>query len=112
MSDSVPLEIDVRAVAKLRSDGDDFLLLDVRQPDEYETARIDGSMLLPMGELGERIGELEEHKDRHIVVHCHHGGRSLHVTQALRQAGYTNVQNMAGGIDAWSLEIDDSVPRY
>ena len=90
----------------------DFLLLDVREPSEYETAKISGSLLIPMGELGERISELEEHRDRLIIVHCHHGGRSMQVTQALRNHGFEKVQNMAGGIDQWSQQIDQGVPRY
>lgn len=110
--DDLPIEISVTEVARLREGDDEFLLLDVRNPDEYETARIEGSRLLPMGELQSRLSELEPHRDLHIVVHCHHGGRSLRVTQALRSAGFTKVQNMTGGIEEWSNQIDDSVPRY
>lgn len=112
MTDPYPIEIDVRAVKALREANEPFLLLDVRNPDEYETARIEGSQLIPMGELGDRLDELDAHKDGRIVVHCHHGGRSMQVTQALRSRGYDSVQNMAGGIDLWSQEIDASVPRY
>ena len=112
MSNDYPLETDVQTLKQLRDDKADFLLLDVRQESEYETAKIDGSVLLPMGELRERIGEIEEHKERHIIVHCHHGGRSLRVTHALREAGFDKVQNLAGGIDQWSLDIDQDVPRY
>lgn len=112
MPNDYPIETDVQTLKQLRDDNADFLLLDVRQESEYETAKIDGSMLLPMGELGDRIGELDEHKDRHIIVHCHHGGRSLRVTHALREAGFSNTQNLAGGIDQWSLDIDPDVPRY
>ncbi|SMP56070.1 Rhodanese-related sulfurtransferase [Neorhodopirellula lusitana] len=107
-----PIEITVAGVHQLQQAGTPFVLLDVREQNEYDATRIVGSQLIPMSELGERIGELESHKDDHIVVHCHHGGRSLQVTHAMRQAGFTNVQNMAGGIDAWSLEIDSDVPRY
>lgn len=110
--DQPAIEIDVATVSKMQKDGNDFLLLDVREPGEYETAKIEGSTLIPMGEVGERIAELEPHKDRLIVVHCHHGGRSLRVTHALRNHGFAKVQNMAGGIDQWSQDIDDSVPRY
>lgn len=112
MTDDLPIEIDVQSVHTLRQSGDDFLLLDVRQPNEYATANIDGSVLIPMGELSDRLDELEPYRERRIVVHCHHGGRSMQVTQALRSNGFGRVQNMAGGIDAWSLEIDSSVPRY
>lgn len=107
-----PIDISVQDVAALQQSGTDFLLLDVRGPDEYATANIQGSTLIPMQELGDRLAEIEDKKDDHIVVHCHHGGRSLQVTQALRSRGFTNVQNMAGGIEVWSQEIDNSVPRY
>jgi rhodanese-related sulfurtransferase len=108
----LPIETDVAGVAALRENGQEFLLLDVREEHEYAIARIDGSMLLPMSRLRDRVGDLEEHRDRLIVVHCHHGGRSMQVTQALRNNGFEKVQNMAGGIDQWSEQIDPSVPRY
>jgi rhodanese-related sulfurtransferase len=111
-ANSLPLEVTVQQVQALREADSDFLLLDCRERDEFETARIDGSLLIPMGELPERIAELEPHRERSIVVHCHHGGRSMRVTQWLREQGYSQTQNMAGGIDAWSQQIDDSVPRY
>ena len=114
MSDAsaAPLEVTVQHVQALRDSEADFLLLDCRERDEYETARIDGSVLIPMSEIAQRAEELAPHKDRNIVVHCHHGGRSMRVTQWLREQGYTQAQNMAGGIDAWSLQIDSAVPRY
>lgn len=112
MSHPPALEVSVTEVDAMRKSGDDFILLDVREQDEYDATRIEGSRLIPMSVLGQRIGELQPHKDDHIVVYCHHGGRSLQVTHALREAGFTNVQNMAGGIDGWSLEVDPSVPRY
>lgn len=109
---ALPLEIDVHAVKAMMDDKQDFLLLDVREPFEYETCQIESSTLIPMGELGQRIDELESSKDGLIVVHCHHGMRSLQVTHALRSAGFEKTQSMAGGIDQWSVEIDDAVPRY
>ena len=112
MSDQIPLEVTVQDVKSLQESGADFLLLDCREPNEYETAKFEGSTLLPMSEISDRVGELEEHRDSHIIVHCHHGGRSLRVTNWLRGQGFEKVQNMAGGIDQWSQEIDDSVPRY
>ncbi len=112
MSAPLPLEIDCQSVAAKFQAGEDFLLLDCRQPDEFETARIDGAMLLPMGELPERVGELERYRNRLVVVHCHHGGRSLRVTHWLLGQGFEKVQNMTGGIDAWSQTVDESVPRY
>jgi rhodanese-related sulfurtransferase len=108
----LPDEIDVADVKQLRERGEKFLLLDVRNPDEYATAKIDGATLIPMGELQNRLAELEPHKNERIVVHCHHGGRSQRVTMFLRQQGFEDAQNMTGGIDAWSLQIDPKVPRY
>ena len=106
------IEINVQAVKTLIDSNGDFLLLDCRNPDEYQTARIDKSMLIPMNDLPGRVQELEEYREKHIVVHCHHGGRSLMVTEWLRGQGFANVQNMTGGIDAWSQVVDQEVPRY
>ena len=86
------------------------LFLDVRRQAEYDICRIDGSVLIPLDELPNRLGELDAGKE--IVVHCHHGGRSRRAAAMMMQAGFENVYNLAGGIDAWSLEIDSGVPRY
>lgn len=107
-----PLEVDVQSVAARLQSGDEFLLVDCREADEYQTARITGAQLLPMTELAQRVAELEPHRDRDIVVHCHHGGRSLRVARWLREQGFSRAQSMSGGIDAWSQHIDPSVPRY
>ena len=112
MSSELPLELDVPRVHAMLQSEESFLLLDVREPDEYATARIEGSRLIPMSELGQRVDELEPYRDTLIVVHCHHGVRSLHVAQALRNHGYAKVQSMAGGIDQWSLLVDPTIPRY
>ena len=106
------LEIDCRTVKQRLDDREDFLLLDCRQPDEYATARIEGSVLIPMGEIAGRVQELEAWRSKPIVVHCHHGGRSQRVTHYLRQHGFMQAQNMSGGIDDWSLKVDPQVPRY
>jgi rhodanese-related sulfurtransferase len=108
----LPIELDVATVNEMRQQEEPFVLLDVREQNEYDIAKIDGSLWLPMSELRLRVGELETHQESRIVVHCHHGGRSMQVTQALRERGYAKVQNMAGGIEAWSLQIDSDVPRY
>ena len=108
----LPIELDVTTVHAMRQRKESFILVDVREQSEYDIAKIDGSLLLPMSELQLRVGELEPHQESHIVVHCHHGGRSMQVTHALRERGYAKVQNMAGGIDAWSLQIDSDLPRY
>jgi rhodanese-related sulfurtransferase len=112
MNAELPVEIDVQSVQQLLGSGEKLLLVDVREPDEYDTARIAAARLIPMRQIPESLAQLEEHRAGRIVVHCHHGGRSLRVVQWLRQKGYPNVQNMSGGIDAWSQQIDPSVPRY
>lgn len=84
-------------------------LLDVREPWEYELARIEGSKLLPMGELPERVSELDPGTE--TVVICHHGSRSAYVTQALQRSGFSRVINLEGGLDAYST-VEPTVPRY
>lgn len=108
----IPLEIDCRSVHELGRSGEPFLLLDCREPDEFAAARLAGSVLIPMGELRDRVGELEASRTGRVVVHCHHGGRSLRVAMWLRQQGFPHAQSMSGGIEQWSLEIDPTVPRY
>ena len=109
---ALPAEIDVKSVRQLQDHGESFTLLDVREPGEIATAAIEGSVRIPMQQLPARIAELEPQKNERIVVHCHHGGRSARVQAWLQQQGFTQVQNMTGGIDAWSLEVDPKVPRY
>lgn len=92
------------------SRGDELFLLDVRDPQEYHYARIDGSTLIPLQQIPARIGELDP--TRSIVVICHHGMRSLQAANYLAQRGFTKIANLSGGIDAWSLNCDSSVPRY
>ncbi|PYL03915.1 MAG: molybdenum cofactor biosynthesis protein MoeB [Verrucomicrobia bacterium] len=87
-----------------------FQLIDVRELFEYEIARIDGSKLIPLGEIVERTDELQ--REQTIVVHCHSGGRSAEAVRLLQQRGFNNVYNLKGGIDAWSDEVDPSVPKY
>jgi len=109
-----PLEIDASEAKRLlwEAHPGEMLLLDCRTPEEHATARIAGSLLLPLQELPERIGELESWRTRPIIVHCHHGVRSLRVTHWLRERGFAAVSSMCGGIDAWSTAVDPSVPRY
>jgi rhodanese-related sulfurtransferase len=106
-----PLEIDVRTVKQMLDRSEKFVLLDCRENSEVAAARIAGALHIPMRDIPARISELGSKEDR-IVVHCHHGGRSQRVTQFLRQQGFHHAQNMSGGIDAWSQEVDPSVPRY
>ena len=88
-----------------------FTLLDVREPWEFEAARIEGSKHIPMGDIPSRAHQ-ELDPDEHIIVVCHHGVRSLSVTNWLRQQGFDKAQSMRGGIDAWSRQIDPKIPIY
>ena len=90
--------------------GDPFELIDVREPFEYEIARIDGAKLIPLGEIAERLDELE--REQPIIVHCHSGKRSAQAVRLLQQRGFAKVYNLEGGIDAWSEQIDPNVPQY
>jgi adenylyltransferase/sulfurtransferase len=87
-----------------------FELIDVRETFEHEIARIDGAKLIPLGEIAQRADELQG--DRPIVVHCHSGRRSAEAVRLLQQRGFGNIYNLQGGIDAWSDQIDPSVPKY
>jgi rhodanese-related sulfurtransferase len=86
------------------------LLLDVREPWEYERARIAGSQLVPMRELPGRLEEFDP--EREVVAICHHGGRSAQVALFLERNGYGKVHNLVGGVDAWSRTVDPAVPIY
>lgn len=86
-------------------------LIDVREPIEYATAHIDHSILIPMGEFAARAHQ-ELDPEEHLLVLCHHGARSLSVTNWLRQQGFEQSQSIAGGIEAWSREVDPTIPRY
>jgi rhodanese-related sulfurtransferase len=108
----IPIEIDVKTVHEMQQRGDDFLLLDCRNDEEVQFVRIEGSKHIPMPQVPERVGELAGDKTKPIVVHCHHGGRSLRVAHWLRQQGFANVRNMTGGIDRWALEIETGMARY
>jgi len=84
-------------------------LLDVREPDEFQFCNL-GGLLIPLGEITERLDEIPSHRD--IVVLCHHGVRSGHASAFLRAQGFVNVRNISGGIDRWSVEIDSAIKRY
>ncbi|MGA8029020.1 MAG: molybdopterin-synthase adenylyltransferase MoeB [Bryobacteraceae bacterium] len=89
---------------------DDFVLIDVREPHEYQIARIPGAKLIPLGELPKHLNELD--RDAEIVAHCKTGGRSQKAVDLLKQSGFKNVRNMTGGITAWSDKVDPTVPKY
>jgi rhodanese-related sulfurtransferase len=93
----------------LREEGVRFI--DVREPWESATARIEGSLLIPMGEVPARVYQELNPAERLIIV-CHHGVRSMSVTVWLRRHGFDKAQSLRGGIDAWSCTVDSAVPRY
>lgn len=86
------------------------LLLDVREPWEFEKARINGARLIPMREVAARVAELDPQQN--VVAICHHGGRSQQVASLLEKAGFTRMHNLVGGMDAWSRTVDPTVPVY
>ena len=104
------MEINIDQFKEMRDNGNDFVLVDVREYHEYDIANIEGSVLIPLGEVADRLDELNP--DDEIVVHCHHGGRSMKATQYLLDQGFKNVKNLAGGIDAWAEKYDPDMPRY
>ncbi len=104
-------EITPEEVKALQDKSAEFTLLDVREPWEFELAKIAGAKLIPMGDIPSRAHQ-ELDPDEHIVVVCHHGVRSMSVTNWLRQQGFESAQSLRGGIDAWSREVDVKVPTY
>jgi rhodanese-related sulfurtransferase len=104
-------EITAQDLTQLLSGPQKPVLLDVREPWEHETARIAGSTLIPMGDIPSRAFH-EFDPDARIITICHHGVRSMNVAVWLRNQGFENTQSLRGGIDAWSAEIDPTVPRY
>lgn len=103
-------EIDVHALAALRTAASDLQIVDVREDWEAAIVRLDGAFHIPMGQIAARYAELDAAKP--TVVYCHHGVRSLSVALALRSRGFADVRSLRGGIDRWSLEIDPGLPRY
>lgn len=90
--------------------GDKLVLVDVREEWEYSLAKLEGSTLIPLGTLPQSLAQLSH--DSEIIAICHHGMRSADATNFLLQQGFTNVKNLVGGIDAWSIQVDETVPRY
>ncbi|MBS3152564.1 rhodanese-like domain-containing protein [Candidatus Woesearchaeota archaeon] len=89
---------------------EDLFLLDVRNPNEYEIAKIQNSKLIPLPQLESRLHELP--KDKEIIVYCHHGKRSIEATKILKENGFPKVKSLVGGIDVWSRFIDGSIAQY
>jgi rhodanese-related sulfurtransferase len=108
----MPLEISPRDLAMHLENGRAIRLLDVRQPWEAQQAQLANSQFIPLNELPARAGEVPSDADTLLVVYCHHGVRSLSAVHFLRQLGHTQACSLAGGIDAWSCEVDPTLPRY
>lgn len=92
--------------------GDEFLLLDVRTAEELAIASLDGARHVPLDQLPMRLEELEDWKDKAVVCMCHHGMRSAHAQEILQNAGFQRVRNLTGGIHAWAVSVDSTVPTY
>ncbi|HEY7534618.1 MAG TPA: molybdopterin-synthase adenylyltransferase MoeB [Thermodesulfobacteriota bacterium] len=108
--DGADLEVTVDEFNDLLQAKKNIVVLDVREPGEYEICHIEGSKLIPLGELGSRVNELDTADD--IIVHCHHGVRSLRATRFLRDMGFKKAKSLKGGIDVWAQEYDSNMPRY
>ena len=105
-------EVSVKEVQQILASTTPPRLIDVREPDEWETCRIPGAELIPLSQWPQLAHEKLTDRNEPLLLQCHHGGRSARATLWLLGQGFTNVRNVAGGIDAWSAEIDPSVPRY
>lgn len=103
--------INVTELKAKQDAGDKFRLIDVREPSEHHHASIPGAELKPLGQITQWMQELTD-KDEELILHCHHGMRSDRACQFLAAQGFTNLRNLIGGIDDWSLQVDPSVPRY
>lgn len=105
-------EVHPTQVKQWLDDKEEVLILDVRQLREWNVSHIAGAKLIPLDQLVAQAAAIADWKERRVVVHCHHGVRSMNGAAILRRMGFTNVRSMAGGIDAWSLLADPTVPRY
>jgi rhodanese-related sulfurtransferase len=108
LTNAIP-QMTVQELKQRRDAGEDIFLLDVREPHEYQIANIGGT-LIPMNQVPQRLAEID--RNREIVVQCRSGARSQRVAEFLAAQGYANVKNLAGGILAWSDQIDPKVPKY
>lgn len=104
-------EITVQELKAKKDAGEEFFLLDVREQHEYYISNIDG-VLIPLGDLPNRVSEIEDQKDKEMVIMCRSGGRSAKACAFLESEGFTNVSNLVGGVNKWAEEIDPSLPVY
>jgi sulfur-carrier protein adenylyltransferase/sulfurtransferase len=103
-------ELSVKDLKKMLDAKEDFIFIDVRENFEYQIAHLPKAKLIPLATIEKHVAEFDKNKT--IVAHCHHGGRSRRALEFLRSKGFSKLKNVAGGIDAWSLEIDPNVARY
>lgn len=103
-------EISVDELKQKRDRNEPIVLLDVREPDEYEIVHFEDALLIPVNELPQQVHRLD--RDSEIVIHCHKGMRSMYAAAYLYQLGFRNVKSLAGGIDQWAIEIDSTLNRY
>lgn len=103
-------EISPRELKQQLNENRSVLLLDVREPHEYDIIHLEGARLIPLNELPQNVDSLNPAQE--TVVYCHHGTRSLYATAFLLQNGFANVKNLEGGIDRWTVEIDTTLSRY
>lgn len=103
-------EISPRELKQQLNENRAVLLLDVREPHEYDIVHLEGARLIPLNELPQNVDSLNPAQE--TVVYCHHGTRSLYATAFLLQNGFANVKNLEGGIDRWAVEIDTTLSRY
>ena len=103
-------QLTVAEVAARRLAGDQFIMLDVREKEELSLASITGVTHIPLGDIPSQLPTLDP--EREYVIFCHHGVRSMNVALFLKEQDFDHVNNMRGGIEAWSLHVDPSVPRY
>lgn len=112
-TDQMPMagyDIDVRALARMRADGADHTVLDIREPNEVAICAIENSVSIPMQQVPQQLAMLSPESP--LIVVCHHGTRSATVTDFLRNNGFDNAWNLAGGIDAWARLVEPGMPRY
>lgn len=110
--DNLDIEITVSEVAARRAAGEALVLLDVREEWEFEQAHLEGATHIPLQQIPMHLETLAQQPEVEIICYCHSGRRSLTAADWLRRSGVGRARSMAGGIDQWSCEVDDSVPRY
>lgn len=103
--------LSVQELAQLQAQGGKLRLIDVREADEWQICRIPGAELIPLSQF-DKVAPEKLEEDEKIVLYCHHGMRSARAQRFLQARGYTQVINLTGGIDAWSLQVDPKTPRY